>query len=134
MARPRVDTVVATMGKINQKSKILWGENDAEALAEAAAMMKKAGYAITQATGRKEIEAVLGRERFDLVILGHTLSKNDRHHLPYMAKKADEATRVLVLHASGRHHAVDKALDSRDGDHVVLEAVAELLALIPVGA
>ncbi len=121
------------MGKIN-KGKILYGENDTEVLASEAARLKQAGYAVTPAAGRKEIEAALARERFDLVILGHTLTKSDRHHLPYMAKKSDEATRVLVLHASGRHHAVDKSLDSRDGEQAVLEAVAELLALTPVEA
>lgn len=118
------------MGKVT--GKILYGENDSGVLASEAAKFEKAGYAVTQATGRKEIEAALVREPFDLVILGHTLTKNDRHHLPYIARKADEATRVLVLHASGHHHAVDKSLDSREGDKAVLEAVAELLALEPV--
>jgi DNA-binding NtrC family response regulator len=121
------------MGKL-KSGKILYGENDADVLASEAAKLQKAGYAITLASGRKEIEAALVREPFDLVILGHTLSKNDRHHLPYMAKKSDEATRVLVLHASGRHHAVDKSVDSRDGDQIVLDAIAELLAAEPVSA
>lgn len=114
--------------------KILYGENDAEVLASEAAKFKKAGYSVALACGRKEIEAALTREPFDVVILGHTLSKNDRHHLPYMAKKSDEATRVLVLHASGRHHAVDMSVDSRDGEHVVLDAIAELLSAELVGA
>jgi DNA-binding NtrC family response regulator len=114
--------------------KILYGENDPDVLASEAGKFKKAGYAVMQATGRKEIEAALAREGFDLVILGHTLNKNDRHHLPYMAKKSDEATRVLILHASGHHHAVDKSLDSRQGEKAVLDAIAELLALSPVGA
>ncbi len=121
------------MGKIN-KAKILYGENDPEVLASEAAMLNKAGYQVTQAAGRKEIEAALARERFDLVILGHTLTRNDRHHLPYMAKKSDEMTRVLVLHFSGHHHAVDKVLDSRQGERALLAAIAELLALAPVGA
>jgi len=121
------------MGKTNQ-AKILYGENDPEVLASETAMLNKAGYAVTRAAGRKEIEAALSRERFDLVILGHTLTRNDRHHLPYMAKKSDEATRVLVLHLSGHHHAVDKVLDSRDGEKAVLNAIAELLALVPVEA
>jgi len=120
------------MGKTNN-AKILYGENDPEVLASEAARLKQAGYAVTTATGRKEIQAALARERFDLVILGHTLTRNDRHHLPYMAKKSDEATRVLVLHFSGHHHAVDKAIDSRDSERAVLDAVAELLALVPVG-
>ena len=108
--------------------KILYGENDAAVLAGEAAKFKKAGYAVTQAAGRREIEAALAREPFDLVILGHTLTRNDRHHLPYMAKKSDEGTRVLVLHASGHHYAVDKSLASREGDKAVLDAIAELLA------
>lgn len=120
------------MGKTNN-AKILYGENDPEVLASEAARLNKAGYAVTPAAGRKEIEAALARERFDLVILGHTLTKSDRHHLPYMAKKSGETTRVLVLHASGRHHAVDKSLDSRDGDKAVLDAIAELLAAQLVG-
>jgi len=121
------------MGKSN-KAKILYGENDPEVLASGKVMLNKAGYAVTQAAGRKEIEAALARERFDLVILGHTLTRNDRHHLPYMAKRSDEATRVLVLHFSGHHHAVDKVLDSRDGEKAVLGAIAELLALVPTEA
>jgi DNA-binding NtrC family response regulator len=122
------------MGKTSHNAKILYGENDPEVLASEAAVLKKAGYTATPAAGRKEIEAALLRERFDLMILGHTLTKNDRHHLPYVAKKSDEATRVLVLHASGHHHAVDKSLDSRQGKKAVLDAIAELLALVPVGA
>ena len=122
------------MGKTNGNAKILYAENDPEVLASETAKLSKAGYQVTPATGRKEIEAVLARERFDLIILGHTLTRNDRHHLPYMAKKSDEGTRVLVLHFSGHHHAVDKALDSRDGEKAVLDAIAELLALVPVGA
>jgi len=122
------------MGNNSRSAKILYGENDPEVLASEAATLSRAGYQVTSATGRKEIEAALARERFDLVILGHTLTRNDRHHLPYMAKKSDEATRVLVLHFSGHHHAVDKALDSRLGEKAVVEAVAELLALTPVGA
>ena len=121
------------MSKTNN-AKILYGESDPEVLASEAATLNKAGYAVTIAAGRKEVETALARERFDLVILGHTLTRNDRHHLPYMAKKSDEATRVLVLHFSGSHHAVDKALDSREGEKAVLNAIAELLALVPVGA
>jgi hypothetical protein len=45
-----------------------------------------------------------------------------------MAKKANPNTRVLVIHASGKHHEVDLAIDSRqDGDRLLLESLAELL-------
>ena len=119
------------MGETNQNAKILYGENDPEVLAAESAVFKNAGYAVTAVAGRRGIEAALVHQRFDLVILGHTLSRNDRHHLPYMAKKSYAAPRVLVLHASGHHHAVDKALDSRQGEKAMLDAIEELLA--PVG-
>lgn len=121
------------MSKTSHNSKILYCENDPEVLASGAENFKKSGYALAQAAGRNEIEAALARERFDVVILGHTLTRSDRHHLPYVAKKSDEATRVLVLHASRHHHAVDKSLDSRLGEEAVLEAIRELLALQPAG-
>jgi hypothetical protein len=46
-------------------------------------------------------------------VLGPTLTKNDRHHLPYMVKKAHVGTRVLVMHTDGeRHPQVDASLET----------------------
>lgn len=115
------------MGKTSEKAKVLYGEGDAEALQTHAAVMQKAGYSVKTVVGRRAVEAAVRQESFDVVVLGHTLTRDDRHHLPYMAKKANSSTRVLVIHASGKHHEVDAAIDSRDGDRVLLEALAELL-------
>ena len=89
-------------------------------------MFEKAGYAVQKTMGRKSTEETLKREKFDIVILGHSLTRDDRHHLPYIVKKSDEGTLVLVLHASGKHPQVDAAIDSRDGFHRVLELLADL--------
>lgn len=104
--------------------KILCAEANPQVLSAQISMFNKAGYAVVPALGRATIEVALAQGTFDVVVLGHTLTKDDRHHLPYMAKKANPATRVLVLHASGRHPKVDLALDSRLGEAAVLEAVA----------
>ncbi|MGA9509733.1 MAG: hypothetical protein WBV55_14045, partial [Candidatus Sulfotelmatobacter sp.] len=41
------------------------------------------------------------------------LSRNDRHHLPYVVKKAQAETPVLVMHADGsRHPYVDACTDT----------------------
>jgi DNA-binding NtrC family response regulator len=109
--------------------RVLYGENDAEVLNSQSRLFERAGYTVEQALGRKAVQDALKRATFDVVVLGHTLSRDDRHHLPYMAKKSSEATRVLVLHASGRHHAVDLAIDSRDGDTAVLDALRHLMSL-----
>jgi DNA-binding NtrC family response regulator len=110
------------------KSAILYVEDDEKTLASQAAVLQKAGHAVTQVVGRAAAEQALKQGAFELVILGHTLSKDDRHHLPYKARKANEDTRILVLHASGKHPAVDMAIDSRQGADIVLNAVSTLLA------
>jgi DNA-binding NtrC family response regulator len=115
------------MAKVSTKATILYGEGDAKALSAHSGVMQKAGYSVKTAVGRRAIEEAVRQDKFDVVVLGHTLTRDDRHHLPYMAKKANSLTRVLVVHASGKHHQVDAAIDSRDGDHVLLEALAGLL-------
>jgi len=112
-----------------QKStiKILYGESDEHTLSAQAAEMKKAGHHVTTALNRDGVQDALRRDAFDLVILGATLSKDDRHHLPYMVKKAHEGTKVLVMHAGTHHHEVDAVIDSNLSMHLILERIAALL-------
>jgi DNA-binding NtrC family response regulator len=110
------------------KTSILYVENDEKVLTTQGESLKKGGYAATQVVGRAAAEQALKQNSFDLLILGHSLSKDDRHHLPYKARKANEDMRILVLHASGNHPAVDMATDSRQGPEAVLKAVSSLLA------
>ena len=107
--------------------KILYGECDEHTLSAQAAEMKKAGHHVTTALNRHGVQEALRRDAFDLVILGATLSKHDRHHLPYMVKKAHEGTKVLVMHAGTHHHEVDAAVDSNMSMHLILERIAALL-------
>jgi len=103
------------------KLKILYGEGDGEVLAEQAAAFEKAGHSVQKAEGRKGVDGALKAAKFDLVILGSTLSRNDRHHLPYMVKKANAETQVLVMHADGsRHPYVDACTDTGSSlEHVL---------------
>jgi DNA-binding NtrC family response regulator len=95
------------------KLKILYGEGDVEAQAAAAAAFEKAGHTVAKAVGRKAVVEALSKGAFDLVVLGPSLTRNDRHHLPYMAKKAQPAAPVLVMHADGsRHPYVDACTDT----------------------
>ena len=108
--------------------KILYSENDEATLATHAAEMKKAGHHVTTATGRRAALDALQRDAFDLVILGSTLSKDDRHHLPYMVKKSHEGTKVLVMHAAARHHEVDASIDAGTSMQLVLEKIARVIS------
>jgi len=88
------------------KLRVLYGEGEEQILKEQAAAMEKAGHSVHQAIGRKAVEEALKKSAFDLVVLGPTLSRNDRHHLPYMVKP--------------RH--------SREVSHVYLSEVTHLIS------
>jgi DNA-binding NtrC family response regulator len=95
------------------KATVLYAESDEQVLSADAALLAKAGYSVQTAMGRKGSQEALKQGAFDLVILGATLSRDDRHHLPFMVKKANSATKVAVMHTDGsRHHYVDINTDS----------------------
>lgn len=113
------------MAKSSGKLTILYGEGDAEMMAEQAAAMTKAGHQVKTAVGRAGVQQALKGGSFDLVILGGTLTRDDRHHLPYMVKKAYPGLRVLVLHTDGgRHPYVDANLDTGSDIEHLLEKIA----------
>jgi DNA-binding NtrC family response regulator len=105
-------------------SKVLYGELNEELLTAQAASLEKAGYKVHTAVGRTGALDALKAESFDLVILGATLTRDDRHHLPYMAKKAHAGTRVMVLHTDGsRHPYVDGNIDTGEGIEKLIEKI-----------
>lgn len=121
--------VAAKPALASPKAKVLYVESDSSVLTVASKLFERAGYMVEHAVGRATAEIALRKGSYDVVILGHTLTKDDRHHLPYMVKKANELTQVMVIHASGKHPAVDAAIDSRYGDKAVLETLASLAEL-----
>lgn len=121
-SRCRVATVwIGEKGLKMSKLKLLYGESNEEVLASQTAELEKAGYTVQPAIGRKAVQDLLKKESFDLIVLGQTLNRDDRHHLPYMAKKVQPAPKVLVLHTDGsRHPYVDGNTDTgEDMQHVL---------------
>jgi DNA-binding NtrC family response regulator len=119
------------------KLRVLYGEGEEEILKEQAAAMEKAGHTVHQAIGRKAVEEALKKSAFDLVVLGPTLSRNDRHHLPYMVKKASAETSVLVMHADGsRHPYVDACTDTGASLEAVLTRIEgmKIAGMMPAAA
>jgi DNA-binding NtrC family response regulator len=109
------------------KGKILNCETDPKVLAAQAQLFARNGYTVENMLGRGAAEQALLSGTYDVVVLGHTLHKDDRHHLAYKAKRSSSDTQVLVLHASGKHPAVDLAIDSRHGEKAVIAALESLM-------
>jgi DNA-binding NtrC family response regulator len=120
---------MAKSEKSSFQLKILYGEGDAEVLASQAVSIQKAGYQVETAVGRNGIDEAARRGGFDLVILGPTLTRNDRHHLPYVIKKGQAATRILVMHTDGEGHpAVDANTDTGRSMADVVAKIASMTA------
>src|SRR5260370_2775207 len=92
------------MSKSGASLKVLYGELNEQVLASEAVVLEKAGHTVQTAVGRKAVQDALSKDAFDLVVLGPTLTRDDRHHLPYMSKKAHAETRVLLMHTDGSRH------------------------------
>jgi DNA-binding NtrC family response regulator len=109
------------------KLKLLYGESNEEVLASQAAQLQKAGYTVQTAIGRRGVQDMLTKETFDLVVLGQTLTRDDRHHLPYMVKKAQAGAKVLVLHTDGsRHPYVDGNIDTGSDMQHLLDKISAM--------
>jgi len=119
-------------GREMSKLKLLYGESNEEVLALQSAELLKAGYAVQTAIGRKGVQDILKKESFHLVVLGQTLSRDDRHHLPYMVKKAQAAAKVLVLHTDGsRHPYVDGNIDTGSDMQHFLDKISAMFQSKP---
>jgi len=118
------------MAKPSTQLKVLYAEGNEQVLTNHSVTIQQAGHLVEKALGRKAAEEALRRGPFDLVVLGPTLTKNDRHHLPYMVKKANEQTQVLVMHSDGdRHPRVDLCLETgRNSVDDLLAAIASRFA------
>jgi len=118
------------MGKIEKSAvalKILYSEADPETLASQAVSIQKAGHQVQTALGRRAVEETIHKDSYDLVVLGPTLTRNDRHHLAYAVKKANIHTKVLVMHTDGeRHPCVDANTDTGRSIEDVVTKIASL--------
>jgi DNA-binding NtrC family response regulator len=116
-------------GKASFQLNILYGEGNPEVLAAQAVSIQKAGHEVRTAVGRKGVLDALKAGKFDLVILGPTLTRDDRHHLPYMIKKTASGTRVLVMHSDGaRHPQVDANIDTGRSIDDLLATISAMIA------
>jgi hypothetical protein len=124
LVRSGMENTAKSAGKLT----ILYGEGDAEVLAAQAVSIRKAGHQVQTAEGRKGVLEALKTGKFDLVLIGSSMNRDDRHHLPYMVKKSQAATRILVMHADGaRHPAVDGNVDTGISMESLLEKLAGLM-------
>src|SRR6266576_6288964 len=115
------------MSKPNSALKVLYTELNEQVLSAGAEELQKAGFSVQMAMGRQAALEAINQSKFDIVVLGATLSRNDRHHLPFMAKKADQSVKVVVMHTDGSgHHYVDANTETGESMDYLLRKISSL--------
>lgn len=101
-------------------------------LAMQGAVFRKAGYSVTALAANKQIEEVIEKIDFDVLVLNHTLCFADRKLLAQKAKIHKPLSGVLVLHHSGalENPHVDLAVDSRTGATAMLKGLQRLEGML----
>jgi DNA-binding response OmpR family regulator len=74
-----------------------------------------------------DLATLLQRINFRVVLLDHTLTREERHSAVPLIRRLSPNTRVVALHASARDSGADLHMDSREGIAGVVEAVKDLL-------
>jgi DNA-binding response OmpR family regulator len=90
-------------------------------------MFLQAGYQTYGVSSAAAAQDILRAFTFRLVILDHTLSREERLALVQLTRQLSPRTLVVVLHASGQDTGADLVLDSRLGSDRILQQVRHLL-------
>ena len=91
--------------------------------------LRQAGYTVTPAMKISEAMELLNRERFDLVVVGHRFSTEEKRSLASTAKE-DCNTPVLLVHGPSPQKDVpaDARVYALEGTEGILKAAELLLA------
>lgn len=90
-------------------------------------LLEEAGHTPQVAESCAQAQEVLQLAKFDLVMLDHTLSKDDRIDFIQSMRKMGSITRVLLLHKSAADCGADLHLDSREGPDALIAAIDSIL-------
>src|SRR5919204_64924 len=92
-------------------------------------LLRASGFNVTSALGFTEAAAHCRNSGFDLVIIGHSIPRNDRAALIEQVK-AHNHGRILSLRRQGEEPiaGVDHSVESSEGPDVLLAAVKAALA------
>jgi DNA-binding response OmpR family regulator len=89
-------------------------------------LFQQAGYTAEQAELDRSVSR-LKTDTFALVVMDHTLSKDERQSLVRLARRVSPDIKVVAFHSSAKDCGADLAMDSREGAAAILERVAAVV-------
>jgi CheY-like chemotaxis protein len=92
------------------------------------AILRQGGYAVTAITSIEEALQLLGREKFDLVVIGHRFPKANKQAVAAQAREQRKTPVLLVCGASAETEIpADARVYALEGAEGLLAAVGKLL-------
>jgi DNA-binding response OmpR family regulator len=91
-----------------------------------AILFKRAGYR-AEATDIEVALPLLTRLKAHVLVVDHTLSKEQRHRFVRSVRQVSSSVRILALHSAAKDSGADLVMDSRLGPDAILANVALLI-------
>jgi len=92
-----------------------------------AILFNRAGYEAETAEIDDSVE-LLKTVKAGVLLIDHTLSKEQRHWLVHLARKLSSNTRIVALHSAARDCGADLVMDSREGPDAIVAGIQALIA------
>lgn len=90
-------------------------------------LFQQAGYIAEQAE-LEQSPRRLKNGSYSLLVMDHTLSKEERESLVLLARQISPNAKTVALHSSGKDCGADLAMDSREGAEEILKRVNEMFS------
>ncbi|MCI0352149.1 MAG: hypothetical protein L0Z53_22240 [Acidobacteriales bacterium] len=90
-------------------------------------LFQQAGYIAEQAE-LDQSPRRLKTGTFALLVMDHTLSKDERESLVLLARQLSPNSKTVALHSSAKDCGADLAMDSREGAEEILKRVKEMFS------
>ena len=93
-----------------------------------AMVLRQAGYDVKWPSSKSETEALLGNERFDILLIGHMISGHSAREFADAFRARNPNGKIIVIMATTYIMVkADKTVRAIDGPEALLEALGELL-------
>jgi len=93
-----------------------------------AMVLRQAGYDVIWPANKAETEALLAKQHFDVLLIGHTISgQSAREFAETFRARNPEGKLIVIMASSYILIKADKTVRAADGPEALLEALDELL-------
>ncbi len=107
--------------------KVLNVSADLSLLETRRAILERGGYLVSCASNAVDVVQLCRNETFDVVVVGHSLPKRQKHAVIQAVRKYNPAARIIGLYriSAAETAGADLAIDSHDDPEILVQVVRQ---------